>query len=108
MKALTILAVTAGLAVSGLAQAAPLPPVCKGGILADAVTGRPMLGPNRERIPCDLPQAQADSGLDPTLAVLGSLVVVGGAVGAAVGLSGGGGCTNKLVPVSGGAIPICN
>lgn len=105
MKALTILAVTASLAASGLAQAAPLPPVCKGGILADATTGRPMLGPNREPIPCDLPQA--DSGLDPTLVVLGSLAVVGGAVGAAVGLTGGG-CTNKLVPVSGGAIPICN
>lgn len=89
MKALTILAVTASLAVSGVAQAAPLPPVCKGGILADGVTGKPMLDAARQPIPCDLPQAQADSGLDdPTLLGIGALAAFGGAVGLVVGLHG--------------------
>lgn len=85
MNALTIMAVTAS---CGLAQAAPIPPVCKGGILANAVTGRPMLDAARQPIPCDLPQAQADSDLDPTVLGVGALAAFGAAVGLTVGLRG--------------------
>jgi hypothetical protein len=108
MKAAAILGVAVSLAVSGMAQAAGLPsrqePICHAGILADAVTGRPVLGPNREPVPCGAPVVEG--GID-TLYVVGGLAAVGLGVGLAVGLSGGG-CTNKLVPISGGAIPICN
>lgn len=45
-------------------------------------------------------------GINPMYAI-GGLLVVGGIAGG-LAASSGGGCTNKLVPISGGAVNVCN
>jgi hypothetical protein len=102
MKLLLILSTAVSLVAVNVAQA----DVCSSaGVLINAQTGVPRLcGPDRQPCPCPRPVAE-DS--DPTMYYVAGAVVAAG-VGLGVGLSGSGShCSASAVPISGGAIPIC-
>jgi hypothetical protein len=58
--------------------------LCRGGVLANAQSGRPLLDRNRQRIGCACP---AEGAWDPTLIGVGALAAVGAGVGIAVATS---------------------
>lgn len=78
---------------------------CRVSLPAGSVTTIPATSPCAWR-------AQAGGGPDlggmNPLYVVGGLLVVGGIAGGLAATSGGGGCTNRLYPISGGAIAVCN
>jgi hypothetical protein len=104
MKALTVLAFMATLGVSGVAQAAPQAAAplqrqqeCRAGILVDALTGRPVLGPDRQTVPCGAPP-EAGLGLDPVYALSG-LVGLGAGIGIGAAIWSGHRQQTQFIPV---------
>jgi hypothetical protein len=92
-----VVGTAACLAASGAAAAdlaAREPPVCRGGILTDALSGTPVFDRTKKDptpIPCGLPPEEA--GLEPLLVGAGVLVVAGALGGCAAA-----GCWNGHTP----------
>jgi hypothetical protein len=90
---LCMVACFAATAVSAADLAERQPPVCRGGVMTDAVTGRPVMDPTRKD-PTPVPCGPVETGIDPLLIGAGAL----GLATAGLAACAGAGCFRSSRP----------